>query len=177
MAEREIIIYPHEILKTPTQKVEEINDRVIQIINDMWDTMYKDKGVGLACNQIGERLSILVMDTGVKEGEKPIKLALINPEIIAMEGSQKYKEGCLSVPGIIAEIERAYWIKVKALTPKGEIVEYEFEGFPAVVIQHEIDHLKGLTILDRLTGIKKRLALDKYKKILKKLKRREIKNG
>ncbi|NPA14363.1 MAG: peptide deformylase [Aquificae bacterium] len=177
MAKREVVIYPAEVLKKPTQKVEDINDRIIQIVEDMWDTMYADDGVGLACNQIGERYSILVMDTTIKEDVQPVKLTLINPEIIASEGTQKSKEGCLSVPGIVAEIDRAYWVKVKALTPKGQEEIFEFEGFPAVVVQHEIDHLKGITMLDRLKGIKKRLALDKYKKILRRLERYKKQQG
>jgi len=171
MAKREIVIYPHEVLKNPTQKVEDINDRIIQIVNDMWDTMYEDDGVGLACNQIGEPLSIVVIDTSVKEGVEPVKLTLINPEIVASEGKQTYKEACLSVPGVAAEVERAYWVKVKALTPKGQEEVFEFEGFPAVVVQHELDHLQGKVFLDRLKGIKRRLALEKYKKVLRKLER------
>ncbi len=171
MAKREIVIYPHEVLKNPTRKVEDINDEIIRIVNDMWDTMYEDDGVGLACNQIGVPYSILVMDTTVKEGVQPVKLTLINPEIIASEGKQTYKEACLSVPGVAAEVERAYWVKVKALTPKGQEEIFEFEGFPAVVVQHEIDHLNGVVFLERLKGVKKRLALEKYKKVLRKLER------
>ncbi len=171
MAKREIVIYPHEVLKNPTKKVEDVNDEIIRIVNDMWDTMYEDDGVGLACNQIGVPYSILVMDTTVKEGVQPVKLTLINPEIIASEGKQTYKEACLSVPGVAAEVERAYWVKVKALTPKGQEEIFEFEGFPAVVVQHEIDHLNGIVFLERLKGVKKRLALEKYKKVLRKLER------
>jgi len=171
MAKREIVIYPAEVLKNPTQKVEDINDEIIRIVNDMWDTMYEDDGVGLACNQIGIPYSIVVIDTSVKEGVEPVKLTLINPKIIASEGKQVYKEACLSVPGVSAEVERAYWVKVKALTPKGQEEIFEFEGFPAVVVQHELDHLKGMVFLDRLKGLKKRLALEKYKKILRKLER------
>jgi peptide deformylase len=171
MAKRDIVIYPAEVLKNPTQKVEDINDEIIGIINDMWDTMYEAEGIGLACNQIGIPYSILVMDTTVKEDVEPIKLTLINPEIIASEGKQVYKEACLSVPGVAAEVERTYWVKVKALTPKGEEKIFEFEGFPAVVVQHEIDHLNGYVFLDRLKGLKKRLALDKYRKIIRRLER------
>ena len=171
MAKRNVVIYPHEVLKKPTKKVEDINDNIIQIIRDMWDTMYEDDGVGLACNQIGEPLSIVVIDTSVKEGVEPVKLTLINPEIIASEGKQVYKEACLSVPGVAAEVERAYWVKVKALTPQGQEEIFEFEGFPAVVVQHELDHLQGKVFLDRLKGIKKRLTLEKYKKILRQIER------
>ncbi len=171
MAKRDIVIYPHEVLKNPTQKVEDINDGVISLVNDMWDTMYEEGGVGLACNQIGVPRSIVIIDTSVKEGEEPVKLTLINPEIIASEGKQTYEEACLSVPGVSATVERAYWVKVRALTPKGQEEEFEFEGFPAVVVQHELDHLKGKVFLDRLKGLKRRLVLEKYKKILRRLER------
>ena len=171
MAVRDIVIYPHEVLKNPTQKVEDINDEIIQIVDDMWETMYEKDGIGLACNQIGVPYSIIVVDTSVKEGVEPVKLTLINPEIIASEGKQTYKEACLSVPGVSAEVERAYWIKVKALTPKGQEEIFEFEGFPAVVLQHEIDHLNGKVFLERLKGVKRRLALEKYKKVLRQLQR------
>ena len=171
MAVRDIVIYPAEVLKRPTRNVEDINDEILGIIRDMWDTMYEKDGVGLACNQIGLDYSVIVVDTTVKEGVQPVKLTLINPQIIASEGKQTYKEACLSVPGISAEVERAYWIKVKALTPKGQEEIFEFEGFPAVVVQHEIDHLGGKVFLERLKGLKKRLALDKYKKILRQLER------
>ena len=119
MAVRDIVIYPAEVLKRPTRNVEDINDEILGVIRDMWDTMYEKDGVGLACNQIGLDYSVIVVDTTVKEGVQPVKLTLINPQIIASEGKQTYKEACLSVPGISAEVERAYWIKVKALTPKG----------------------------------------------------------
>ena len=147
MAVRDIVIYPAEVLKKPTRHVEDINDEILQIVGDMWDTMYEKEGVGLACNQIGIDYSIVIVDTTVKEGVQPVRLTLINPQIIASEGKQTYKEACLSVPGISAEVERAYWVKVKALTPKGQEEIFEFEGFPAVVLQHEIDHLSGKVFL------------------------------
>jgi len=171
MAVRDIVIYPAEVLRNPTKKVEDINDEVLRIVEDMWETMYEKDGVGLACNQINIPYSIVVIDTTVKEGVEPVKLTLINPEIVASEGKQSFKEACLSVPGVSAEVERAYWVKVRALTPKGEEEIFEFEGFPAVIVQHEVDHLNGKVFLERLKGIKKRLALDKYKKVLKQLER------
>ncbi len=173
MAKRDIVIYPHEVLKNPTKKVEEINDELIQIVNDMWDTMYEENGVGLACNQIGIPYSVVIVDTTVKEGVEPVKLTLINPEIIASEGKQTYREACLSVPGVSAEVERAQWVKVRALTPKGQEEIFEFEGFPAVVVQHELDHLSGKVFLDRLKGVKRRMALEKYKKVLRRLGRQK----
>ncbi len=177
MAVRDIVIYPAEVLKKPTRNVEDVNDEILRIIGDMWDTMYEKEGVGLACNQIGIDYSIVIVDTSVKEGVQPVRLTLINPQIIASEGKQTYKEACLSVPGISTEVERAYWIKVKALTPKGQEEIFEFEGFPAVVLQHEIDHLSGKVFLERLKGLKRRLALDKYKKVLRQLERAKKENS
>ena len=162
---REIIRFPDPILKTPTEKVEVIDKEIKELVRDMFETMYHAEGVGLAANQIGVSLRVMVIDTTKKEGSPPVKLALINPEIIESDGSIKYKEGCLSFPGLVVEVERHKRVKVKALDLNGEEKEYTFEGFPAIVFQHELDHLMGITFIDRVSGIKRRLALDKYAKL------------
>ncbi len=162
---REIIKYPHPILKAPTQKVDVIDREVREIIRDMFETMYHAEGVGLAANQIGISLRIMVIDTSPKKESPPLKLVLINPEVIEKEGSIKYKEGCLSFPGLTVEVERYKSVKVKALNEHGEEVFYHFEGFPAIVFQHEMDHLEGITFIDRVNGLRRRLALEKYAKL------------
>ncbi len=164
---REILRFPHPILKTPTKKVDVIDDAVRSIIRDMFETMYHAEGVGLAANQVGIDLRIMVIDTTQKKESPPVKLALINPEMIEKEGSIKYKEGCLSFPGLVVEVERYSKVKVKALDEYGEEKIYTFEGFPAIVFQHEMDHLEGITFLDRVNGLKRRLALEKYSKLQK----------
>ncbi|WP_461831459.1 peptide deformylase [Aquifex sp.] len=164
---RDIVIYPNEILKKPTQKIDVIDKEVKELIRDMFDTMYNAEGVGLAANQIGVPLSVMVIDTSPKEDAPPIKLVLINPEIESGEGKIKYKEGCLSFPGLSVDVERYEKVKIKALNEHGEPVELTLEGFPAIVFQHELDHLKGITFVDRLKGWRRRMALEKYKKLLK----------
>ncbi len=164
---REIVRFPHPILKTPTQKVDVVDKEINDLVKDMFETMYNAEGVGLAANQIGVSLRVMVIDTTPKKESPPLKLVLINPEIISAEGSIKYKEGCLSFPGLTVEVERYNRLKVKALDLSGEEREYELEGFPAIVFQHEMDHLMGITFIDRVNGLKRRLALEKYSKLQK----------
>ncbi|QWK19672.1 MAG: peptide deformylase [Hydrogenobacter thermophilus] len=164
---REIIRFPHPVLKMPTQKVDVIDKDVQSIVEDMFETMYHAEGVGLAANQIGISLSVMVIDTSKKEGSPPLKAVMINPELLEAEGEVKYKEGCLSFPGLSVEVSRYSKVKVKALDINGEEKLYLLEGFPAIVFQHEMDHLMGITFIDRVNGIKRRLALDKYAKLQK----------
>ena len=168
---REIVTYPAEVLKKPTLEVSDIDREVKSLIKDMFDTMYSAEGVGLAANQIGVPLSVMVIDTTPKEDVPDLKLVLINPEVIESEGKQKYKEGCLSFPGLSVEVERAKRVKVRALNEHGEPLEVVLEDFPAIVFQHELDHLKGITFIDRLKGWRRRLALEKYRKLQKEAER------
>ncbi len=164
---RQILRFPHPLLKTPTKRVDVIDREIRELVKDMFETMYHAEGVGLAANQIGESLRIMVIDTSPKKEAPPLKLVLINPEVIQTEGSIRYREGCLSFPGLTVEVERFSKVVVKALDLEGEEKEYELEGFPAIVFQHEMDHLDGITFIDRVNGLKKRLALDKYAKLQK----------
>ncbi len=164
---RKIITFPAEILTKPTKRVEDFNTEIREIIKDMFDTMYSAEGVGLAANQIGIPLSILVIDTTPKEEAPNLRLVFINPRILNQEGRIKYKEGCLSFPGLSVEVERFKRVEVSALNEKAEEFRVILEDFPAVVFQHEYDHLQGITFIDRLKGWRKRLALERYKKILK----------
>ncbi len=164
---RQILRFPHPLLKTPTKRVDVIDREIRELVKDMFETMYHAEGVGLAANQIGESLRIMVIDTSPKKEAPPLKLVLINPEVIQTEGSIRYREGCLSFPGLTVEVERFSKVLVKALDLEGEEKEYELEGFPAIVFQHEMDHLDGITFIDRVNGLKKRLALDRYVKLQK----------
>ncbi len=165
---RKIVTYPDPVLTTPTQEVDVVDREIEKLVKDMFETMYDAEGVGLAANQIGVPIKVMVMDTTPKEDAPDLKLVLINPTIVHTEGKIKYKEGCLSFPGLSVEVERAKRIKVKALNEHGEPVELELEGFPAIVFQHELDHLQGITFIDRLKGWRRRLALEKYKKLQKR---------
>jgi peptide deformylase len=168
---REIVTYPAEILTTPTQPVDVVDREVRELIRDMFDTMYSAEGVGLAANQIGVPLKIMVIDTTPKEDAPDLKVVLINPRIVSSEGKVKYKEGCLSFPGLTVEVERARKVLVRALNDRGEEIELSLEGFPAVVFQHELDHLEGITFIDRLKGWRRRIALERYRKLMKEAER------
>ncbi|NPB06183.1 MAG: peptide deformylase [Aquificae bacterium] len=162
-----IRVFPDPVLTTPTEKVTAVDGEVKKLIKEMFRVMYEAEGVGLAANQIGEPVRLLVVDTSLKEGVEPVKLVLINPEITHREGSVKSKEGCLSFPGLTVELKRARKVTVKGLNEEGEEVELTLEGFPAVVLQHELDHLMGRTFLDHLPAWRRRLALERYRKLLK----------
>ncbi len=164
---RKIVKYPDPVLKTPTNKVEIIDESIKNLVKDMFETMYHEEGVGLAANQIGVPLSVMVIDTTPKKESPPIKAVLINPEVLDMEGKITYREGCLSFPGLTVEVQRSSKVRVKALDLEGKEREYIFEGFPAIVFQHEFDHLNGITFVDRLNGLRKRLALERYSKLQK----------
>ncbi len=168
---RDIVTYPAKVLTEPTERVDVIDREIETLIRDMFDTIRSAEGVGLAANQIGVPLSVMVIDTSPKEDAPDLKLVLINPEIVGSEGKIKYKEGCLSFPGLSVEVERAKKVKVKALDQHGEPLEIELEGFPAIVFQHELDHLKGITFIDRLKGWRRRLALEKYRKLQREAQR------
>ncbi|MGC8649744.1 MAG: peptide deformylase [Hydrogenobaculum sp.] len=164
----EIVTFPNEILKRKTNPVKAVDAEIKEIINEMKDTMYKNDGIGLAANQVNIPLSIMVIDTTSREDEEEkFKGVLINPTVLTKEGDIKFKEGCLSFPGLQVEVVRAKEITVKAINEYEEEVILHFTGLPAIVFQHEFDHLSGITFLDRLSGIKKRLALEKYQKMLK----------
>ncbi|MCS6998234.1 MAG: peptide deformylase [Aquificaceae bacterium] len=164
---REIVRFPNPVLKTPTQKVDVIDEEIRKLVRDMFETMHHAEGVGLAANQIGISLRVMVIDTTPKKDSPPTRLVLINPEVVSAEGVISYKEGCLSFPGLTLEVERHSKLKVKALNLEGEEREYNLEGFPAIVFQHEMDHLMGITFIDRVNGLRRRLALEKYSKLQK----------
>jgi len=171
---RKIVRYPAKILKEKTLKVENIDDRIRSVVTDMIDTLNKEEGVGLAANQIGEPLSIMIIDTTQRDGDKGFKDILINPVLLGAEGEIVYEEGCLSFPGLFVEIKRAKKVGVSYIDLEGKEKEREFEGFPAVVFQHEYDHLNGITFVDRLKGLKRRIALEKYYKMMREAEYHEV---
>ncbi len=166
---RKVVLYPAKILRQPTSKVTEIDSKVINIIEDMIDTLKQEEGVGLAANQIGEPLSIMLIDTTPKDEDQGIKEIIINPVLKFAEGEIVHEEGCLSFPGLFVEVKRSNRVGISYLDKEGKEKEIELEGFPAIVFQHEFDHLNGITFIDRLKGLKKRIALEKYNKILREI--------
>lgn len=159
-----ILKYPHEVLRGPARRVEEIDDSIRALVRDMAETMYKAPGVGLAAPQIGEPLQVIVMDVTPQDEPDKKLIALVNPEIVAAEGEVESKEGCLSVPELTCEIKRHSRVKVRGLNLEAKPVEFEAEGLLAIVVQHEVDHLKGTLIFDRLSGLKRDLVKRKLRK-------------
>ena len=147
------------ILRKATTPVEEVTDDIRSLISDMFDTMYAAEGIGLAAPQVGRTERITVMDV---EGKK---FAIINPQIIEREGTQRGEEGCLSIPEIFGEVTRSSRVIVRALNEKGEQIEAEGTELLARCMQHEIDHLDGKLFIDYLSMLKRRSAMSKWDKM------------
>ncbi len=164
MSKLEILRFPDERLRTKAKKVEKVDAKIRQLVDDMFETMYEAPGIGLAATQINVHQRIVVIDVS-KEKDQP--LCLINPEIIEKDGVEECEEGGLSVPGIYEKVERADHIKVKALDREGNPFELETGDLLAVCIQHELDHLEGKLFVDYLSPLKRqriRKKLEKQKK-------------
>ena len=161
MALREIITYPNEILKERTEPVTEFDDELQRLIDDMIETMYAAPGVGLAANQVGVSKQVAVIDVSGRD-EKSSLIVLINPEIIHKEGEESSEEGCLSLPEYTTVIKRAKKVKVKCLDRNNKPLEIDAEGLLARVLQHEIDHLNGFLLIDRIGRIKREFFKKRY---------------
>jgi len=144
LAIRNILKDGDPTLRKKSRQVDNINDRILILIDDMIETMYKADGVGLAAPQVGVLKRIVVLDIG--EGI----IVLINPEIIEQKGEQIETEGCLSIPGISGEVKRPEHVKVRGLDRKGKIIEIQGSNLLARAICHEIDHLDGVLFTDRV---------------------------
>lgn len=161
MALLEVLKFPDERLRTVAKPVEVVDERIKQLVDDMLETMHEENGVGLAATQVDVHLRVVVMDVS-EEGDQP--LVLINPEITETEGSVISEEGCLSVPGNYAKVERAAKVKVKALNREGEEYELEGSGLLAKCVQHELDHLQGKLFVDYLSPLKRQRIRKKLEK-------------
>ncbi|MBA2848131.1 peptide deformylase [Thermosulfuriphilus ammonigenes] len=165
MPKKKIVIYPDPPLRETASPVEEIDGQLQKLIDDMIETMYAAKGVGLAANQVGELKRLVVMDVSQKDGHPGEILVLINPEIIEAEGELYEEEGCLSLPGYAAKVKRHARVLARAYDRQGREFELEGEGLLARAIQHELDHLNGILFIDHLSPLKRALFRKKWKKI------------
>ena len=165
MAVLEILTYPNSTLKRRAEEVEKVDGKIRKLISDMVDTMYANGGVGLAAPQVGVPKRVVVVDVRLYDPSTSL-ISIINPEVVTEGGEVIHEEGCLSVPECVEGIKRRKWIKVKGLNERGREIEVEGEGMLAFALQHEIDHLDGRVILDRMSRIKR----DLYKKRLQKAK-------
>ena len=169
MAILKIYKYGADILGKKTKKINFnlLEKKLPKIIDDMTQTCLVMDGVGLAGPQVGLDLSIAILTIPQKQEGKYKRYVLINPEITHKKGSILSQEGCLSFPGLVVEVERATEVKVQYLNEKGLPVELNAKGFLAIVLQHEIDHLQGITFIDHLSSDKKQKALDEIKQLSK----------
>jgi len=171
MAIKKILTEPDPFLRNKSQIVDEVNDDIRKLMDDMLDTMYNAPGIGLAAIQIGVPKRVIAMDIS-REKDKKTPLCFVNPEIIwSSKENATYEEGCLSVPGQFAEIDRPDRCHIKYLDYHGNNKELKAEGLLATCIQHEIDHLEGILFIDYLSKLKKSLIVKKLSKQKKELER------
>jgi peptide deformylase len=157
-----IVTFPDPILSSKAEKVGDVTGDVNQLMKDMLETMYSAPGVGLAAPQVGVDKRIIVVDAGGEEKPQPIMLA--DPEILSCEGKLVHEEGCLSLPEFREKITRSEKVRVRGINEKGDEAVYDAEGLLAVVFQHEIDHLDGILLINRVSGLKR----DIYKRKVRK---------
>ena len=159
--------YGEDVLQLKAKEVKNIGEEIVRLLYKMTATMYNtDNGIGLAAPQVGESLQVSVIDLSM--GTKPDeRMILINPEIIETDGEETGEEGCLSLPGISIPVKRKSGLLLRYFDLEGKEHQREFQGFMARAIQHEIDHLQGVLIIDRVSSLKKQMV----KKEIKRLKR------
>ena len=168
MTRLEIVTYPEKILSRPTRPIEKIDGDIQSLIEDMAQTMYQAPGVGLAAIQVGINKSLMVYDISPKDKERALQV-LINPRIVSSEGSLVSEdEGCLSVPDFRSDVRRAAAITVEGLDRNEKPVRIDAEGFLAIVLQHEIDHLNGILFIDRISALKRGIYKRKVFKTIKR---------
>ena len=159
-----ILEFPDERLRKKAAVVKTVDDKIKKLVDDMLETMYESKGVGLAATQVDVHQRVIVID--VSE-EKDDPLFLINPEIIEKDGIKESEEGCLSVPCFFEKVKRAEHVRVKALNREGQSFEFEARDLLAVCVQHEMDHLNGKLFVDYISSLKRQRIKKKLEKIHK----------
>ncbi len=161
MSKLTILEFPDKRLRNVAKPVETVDEEVKQLVEDMLETMYDAKGIGLAATQVNVHKRVIVID--VSE-EKNDPICLINPDILEQEGDEESEEGCLSVPGFFENVKRAESITVQALNQQGESFQINADGLLAVCIQHEMDHLLGKLFVDYLSTLKRKRIQTKLEK-------------
>ena len=171
MALRQILTEPNKILREKSLSVETVDEDLQKLMNDMLETMYAAPGIGLAAIQVGVPKRVIVLDIAPKD-EPRNPMFFVNPEIIKKsDNNSTYEEGCLSVPGQFAEIDRPDKCQIKYLDYHGQPKEIKAEGMLATCIQHEMDHLEGILFIDYLSKLKKSMIIKKLSKQKKAIER------
>jgi peptide deformylase len=166
MAVLEIRKYPEKVLKQKATPVDAFDEELQALIDDMVETMYAAPGVGLAAPQVGVSKRLAVIDVSTKEEKMPL-LVLVNPVFLSKEGIIEFEEGCLSFPDYTTKVERAERVVVSAMDREGRQIEIETEGLLAIALQHEIDHLDGILLIDRISPIKRQFFKKRFQKAQK----------
>ena len=168
MALREIIVLPDKRLRQVSDPVKAVDAEVRALVDDMFETMYKAPGVGLAAIQVGVPKRVVTVDTAKKdEPENP--QVFINPEIVwSSDDKSTYEEGCLSIPEYYEEVERPTQVKVRFMDLDGKTQEVEANGMLATVLQHEIDHINGILFIDHISKLKRDRVIKKFAKAAKR---------
>ena len=156
-----ILEFPDPRLRTKAVPVTEFGPELATLVDAMFDTMYESPGIGLAASQVNVHQQLLVLDVSEEKNERRV---FINPKILSSDGSQTYQEGCLSVPGIFADVDRAESIRVQAQDVTGKSFTLDADGLLAVCIQHEMDHLIGKLFVDYLSPLKRDMVRKKLEK-------------
>ena len=159
---RPIHLLGSPVLRQQSDKVETIDDDVRALVRNLFDTMYAAEGIGLAANQVGVAQRVAVVDC-----EDDPRLVLINPVILEREGKTREEEGCLSIPDIFGDVDRADQIVLETTNLDGKRERFELKDLTARAVQHEIDHLDGVLFLDHLSPLKRQMLLKKWKKLRK----------
>ena len=167
MSKLKILTYPDNFLRQPTRTLDNIDGKVQQMIDQMSDTMYAAPGVGLAAIQVGWNKSVLIYDISPSDKDRSLQV-LINPRIVDHEGEiLSENEGCLSVPEFRADVKRYSSILVESVDREGRPIELEADGMLAIVLQHEIDHLRGKLFIDHISALKRQMYTRRMKKKLR----------
>jgi peptide deformylase len=168
MALRDILILPDRRLRLASKPVKEITDEIRSLVEDMFATMYKAPGIGLAAIQVGVPLRLVTMDLAKKEADAEPKV-FVNPEILwSSEETSTYEEGCLSIPDVHEDVERPARVKLRYLDLDGKFHEEDAEGLFATCIQHEIDHINGVLFIDYISKLKRDRIIKKFAKAAKR---------
>ncbi|KPJ59766.1 MAG: hypothetical protein AMJ46_09730 [Latescibacteria bacterium DG_63] len=164
MAPQPVVTYGNPTLKRRATEIEEIDDSVRKLAAEMFETLDASQGVGLAAPQIGVSRRLIVLSIPLEDNTR-WKFVVVNPEIVTKKGKSALEEGCLSVPGVYEEIVRSEEVEVRGLNLEGEEITIEGKGLLARALQHEIDHLEGVLIVDRLSSAKRHVLQKKLREL------------
>ncbi|MDA0312471.1 MAG: peptide deformylase [Gemmatimonadetes bacterium] len=164
MALREIVLLGDPVLREEASEVDDFDEELRVLVRDMYETMYDAEGIGLAAPQIGVSKRVIVIDLRLPD-QPSERLAVVNPRVVwSSKEKDKAPEGCLSIPGMEEVVQRPYAVEIEGFDPKGNPMTIEAEELFARALQHEIDHLDGILFFDRVSALKRRMLMKKWKK-------------